>query len=107
MDLRCILPLCDPDGLSARDAIRFARKVSRVEPDLALSLCAYLAHLSQAEDLDARAVQRTLELLYAVSGPASFAGACERMIRTGDEVVSGLFRWLSVSTPRRVRRRPV
>ena len=106
MDSRCILQLCDPDALSAPDAIRLALQVSRVEPDLALNLCGYLSQLSRSRDVDPRAVRRTLELLYAVTGPALFMKICERMSLHEDPVVSGLFRWLIVATLRRMRHRP-
>ncbi len=105
MDNQFVAQLCDPDGLSAVDAIRLARQVLRVEPDLALSLGAYVGHLSEAADLDPRALRRALELLYAVSDERGFLRTCERMSRSGNSVVRSLFRWLGAETPRMVRRR--
>jgi hypothetical protein len=109
MDDRCILQLCDPDGLADSDAIRLARQVSRVEPDLALNLGAFVGHLSEAAEPDPRALRRALELLYAVSDERGFARICERQIceRMGgsaNSVARSLFRWLSAAAPRRVRR---
>jgi hypothetical protein len=105
MDTRCILQLCDPDGLSAGDAIRLARQVSSVEPGLAGNLGAFVGLLSRSPDLDPRAMRRALELLYVVSGPINFAKACDRMSRSEDPAVSSLFRWLTVATPRRMAKR--
>jgi hypothetical protein len=82
MDSQCILQLCDPDALSAGDAIRLARRVSRVEPSLAPSLGAFVGHLSHARGVDPRAMRRALELLYAVSDRRSFAKTCERVVRS-------------------------
>ena len=104
MDNRCILQLCDPDALASRDAIRLARQVSRVEPDLALNLGAFVGHLSQSPEIDRRALRRALELLYAVSGEQAFVRTCERMSRNENPIVRSLFRWLSYQTPRRIRR---
>jgi hypothetical protein len=105
MDNHFVAQLCDPDGLPAGDAIRLARQVLRVEPDLALNLGAYVGHLSETSELDPRALRRALELLYAVSGEVGFARTCERMSRSGNSVVRSLFRWLGAETPRMVRRR--
>ncbi|HEY1497733.1 MAG TPA: hypothetical protein VGF49_24425 [Candidatus Solibacter sp.] len=102
MDNQCILQLCDPDALSAGDAIRLARRVSRVEPNLAPSLGAFVGHLSHAPDADPRAMRRALELLYAVSDPRSFAKTCERVVRSESPVSSSLLRWLAAETPRRM-----
>ncbi|MCU1234551.1 MAG: hypothetical protein JWP63_2518 [Candidatus Solibacter sp.] len=104
MDNQCILQLCDPDALAPLDAIRLARQVSRVEPDLALNLGAFVGHLSQSPEIDRRALRRALELLYAVSGEQAFSRICERMSRNENPVVRSLFRWLCYETPRRMRR---
>src|ERR1039458_10325254 len=42
MDDNCILELCDPDGFPVGQAIRLARAVSRVEPNLAPTIGAFV-----------------------------------------------------------------
>ncbi len=79
MDDNCIEELCDPDGLPVGQAIRLAREVSRIEPNLAPSLGAYVCHLADSGLSDARSMQRALELLCAVADSRSFAATCERL----------------------------
>jgi len=105
MDNRCILQLCDPDALPAREAIHLARQLSCVEPGLARNLAAFVAHLTRMPDLDPRAMRRALELLYAVSDPATFARACELADRHETPVAHSLLRWLAAETPRRMAKR--
>src|SRR5260370_5952872 len=81
MDDNCILELCDPDGLPVTHAIRLAREVSRIEPNLALSLGAYLCRLADSPVSDERSVQRALKLLSAISDPRTFAATCQRSHR--------------------------
>jgi hypothetical protein len=106
MENQCILQLCDPDGLSAADAIRLARQMSRVEPNLAPNLGALVGHLSHASDLDPRALRRALELLYAITDPRMFAKTCDRVVRSESPLASSLLRWLAAETPRRIHQRP-
>ncbi|MCX6630227.1 MAG: hypothetical protein NTW28_21625, partial [Candidatus Solibacter sp.] len=100
----CILELCDPDGLPVGRAIRLAREVSRIEPNLAPSLGAYVCHLADSPVADARLMQRALELLCAVSDPRSFATTCERVTK-GNPVANAMVRWLASGTERRLGRR--
>lgn len=79
MDDNCIPQLCDPDGLPVGQAIRLAREVSRVEPNLGPSLGAYLYHLADSPEFDRRSMLRGLQLLCAVSDPRSFTATCERV----------------------------
>ena len=81
MDDNCILELCDPDGLPVTQAIRLAREVSRIEPNLAPSLGAYVCHLADSPASDERSVQRALKLLSAISDPRTFAATCQRSHR--------------------------
>jgi hypothetical protein len=104
MDNRCILQLCDPDALSAGDAIRLARQVSRVEPNLAPGLGAFVGHLSRTSYVDPRAMRRALELFYAVSDPRSFAKTCERVLLSESPVSGALLRWLAAQTARRIEK---
>jgi len=83
MDDNCILKLCDPDGLPVGQAIRLARAVSRIEPNLAPSLGAYVCHLADSSRSDGRAMQRAMEVLCAVSDPRRFAATCERVRAEG------------------------
>jgi hypothetical protein len=105
MDDNCILELCDPDGLPVGQAIRLARAVSRIEPNLAPSLGAYVCHLADSAASDTRLMQRALELLCAVSDPRSFAATCERVKEEGNPVASAMVRWLAAGTQRRLGRR--
>jgi hypothetical protein len=102
MDDNCILELCDPDGLPVGQAIRLARAVSRVEPNLAPSLSAYVCYLADSAGADVRLMQRALELLCAVSDPRSFTAACERVKELGDPVANAMVRWLAAGTERRL-----
>jgi hypothetical protein len=105
MDDNCILELCDPDGLPVSQAIRLARAVSRIEPNLAPSLGAYVRHLADSEVSDARLMQRALELLCAVSDPRSFAATCERVADEGNPLASAMVQWLAAGTQRRLAKR--
>ena len=82
MDDNCILELCDPDRLPVTQAIRLAREVSRIEPNLAPSLGAYVCHLADSPLADERSVQRALALLSAISDPRAFAATCHRSQRS-------------------------
>jgi hypothetical protein len=104
MDNQWMVQLCDPDRLTAAEAIRLARQVARVEPNLARSLGAFVGHLSHSRDIDPRELRRALELLYAVSGARSFARTCERVIGQESAVAGSLLRWLASETPRRAAR---
>jgi hypothetical protein len=105
VDDNCILELCDPDGLPVAQAIRLARAVSRIEPNLAPSLGAYVCHLAETAESDARAMQRALEVLCAVSDPRGFAATCRRVAENGHPMTGCMVRWLAVGTPRRTARR--
>ena len=105
MDDNCILELCDPDGLPVGQAIRLARAVSRIEPNLAPSLGAYVRHLADSDLSDARLMQRALELLCAVADPRSFAATCERVAEEGGPLAGALVQWLAAGTRRRLGRR--
>ena len=100
MDDNCILELCDPDGLPVGRAIRLAREVSRIEPNLAPSLGAYVCHLADSARSDGRLMQRALELLCAISDPRSFAATCERVTEEGSPLASAMVRWLAAGTER-------
>ena len=106
MDDNCILELCDPDGLPVTQAIRLARAVSRIEPNLAPSLGAYIGHLADTAETDARAMQRALQVLCAVSDPRSFNATCRRVAENGNPVAGCLVRWLAVRTPRHMSSTP-
>jgi hypothetical protein len=82
MDDNCIPELCNPEGLPVTQAIRLAREVSRIEPNLAPSLGAYVCHLADSPVSDERLVQRALELLSAISDPRIFAITCHRAQRS-------------------------
>jgi hypothetical protein len=105
MDDNCILELCDPDGLPVGQAIRLARAVSRIEPNLAPTLGAYVSYLAGSAESDARLMQRALELLCAISDPRSFAATCERVTEEGGPVAGSMVRWLAAGTHRRLGRR--
>jgi len=104
MDDNCILELCDPDGLPVSRAIRLAREVSRIEPNLAPSLGAYVCHLAESAGSDERLMQRALQVLCAVSDPRSFTATCERVKETGHPVAGAMVRWLAAGTERRLER---
>jgi hypothetical protein len=104
MDDNCILELCDPDGLPVNQAIRLARAVSRIEPNLGPSLGAYVCHLADAAESDARLMRRALEVLCAVSDPRRFSATCERVAAGGNPVASAMVRWLSAGTERHLGR---
>jgi hypothetical protein len=104
MDDNCILELCDPDGLPVGQAIRLARAVSRVEPNLAPSLGAYVCYLADSAASDVRLMQRALELLCAVSDPRSFTATCERVKAQGNPVACAMVRWLAAGSQRRLER---
>jgi hypothetical protein len=103
VDDNCILELCDPEGLPVAQAIQLARAVSRIEPNLAPSLGAYIYHLAETAESDARVMQRALEVLCAVSDPRSFAATCRRVAQSGHPVTGCMVRWLA---PRRMSRTP-
>ena len=105
MDDSCIVELCDPDGLAVGQAIRLARAVSRIEPNLAPSMGAYVCHLADTAGCDERVMARALELLCAVSDRRSFTATCERVKETGDPVASAMVRWLEAGMERRRGRR--
>ena len=107
MDDNCILELCDPDGLPVGRAIRLAREVSRVEPNLAQSLGAYVCHLANSAVFHERLMQRALELLGSISDARSFALTCERAQEEGNPVTSAMVRWLAAGIKRRLGRRPL
>ena len=104
MDDNCILELCDPDGLPVAQAIWLARAVSRIEPNLAPSLGAYICHLADAAESDTRAMQRALQVLCAVSDPRSFAATCRRAAENGHPVTGPMLSWLAAGTSRRTPR---
>jgi hypothetical protein len=105
MDDNCILELCDPDGLPVGQAIRLAKEVSRIEPNLAPSLVAYVCYLADSAESDARLMQRALELLCAVSDPRSFRAACRRVQEEAHPVASAMVQWLAAGIERRLSRR--
>ena len=86
-------------------AIRLAREVSRIEPNLAPSLGAYVCHLADSEVSNERLMQRALEVLCAISDARSFAATCERVREEGNPVASAMVRWLAAGTERRLGRR--
>lgn len=102
MDDNCILELCDPDGLPVGQAIRLAREVSRIEPNLASSLRAYVCHLADSAASDKRLMQRAMEVLCAIADPRTFAATCERVTQEGNPVASALVRRLASGTERRL-----
>ena len=106
MDDNCIVGLCDPDGLPVTQAIRLARAVSRIEPNLAPSLGAYICHMAETAESDARSMQRALQVLCAVSDPRSFAATCRRVAEIGHPVSGAMVRWLAARSPRRIERSP-
>ena len=106
MDDQCILELCDPDGLPVGQAIRLAREVSRIEPNLAPSLGAYVCHLADSAGADERLMLRALQLLCAVSDPRGFSATCERVKELGHPVAGAMVRWLAAGTGRRLGRLP-
>ena len=106
MDDNCILELCNPDGLPVGQAIRLAREVSRVEPNLAPSLGAYVCYLAVSAASGERLMQRALEVLYAISDPRSFAATCQHVTEEGNPVASAMVRWLAAGTARRLGRLP-
>ena len=101
MDDNCIPELCDPENLTAAQAIRLAREVSRAEPGFAPTLGAYLYHLANAEETNARMMQRALEVLYAIADPRRFEAACQRVQEGGNPVASAMVRWLVMGIERR------
>jgi hypothetical protein len=105
MDDNCILELCNPDGLPVGQAIRLAREVSRIEPNLGPALGAYVCHLAVSAASGARLMQRALEVFYAISDPQSFAATCQHVTEGGNPVASAMVRWLAAGTPRRLGRR--
>jgi hypothetical protein len=102
VDDNCILELCDPDGLPVAQAIRLARAVSRIEPNLAPSLGAYIGHLAESAESDVRSMQRALQVLCAVTDARSFAATCRRVEENGHPVTGYMVRWLALATPRRM-----
>ena len=104
MDDNCILELCDPDGLPVGQAIRLARAVLRVEPNLAPTLRAYVGYLADSAAPEERVMQRALEVLCAVSEPRSFTAACERVREHGNPVANAMVRWLAAGAQRRLGR---
>ena len=104
MNDNCILELCDPDGLPVGQAIRLARAVSRVEPNLAATLGAYVGYLAGSVVPDEKLMQRALEVLCAVSDPRSFAFTCARVLERGKPVANAMVRWLAAGAQRRVDR---
>ena len=104
MDDNCILELCDPAGLPVGQAICLARAVSRVEPNLAPTLGAYVGYLADSVVPDEKLMQRALEVLYAVSDPRSFALTCARVMERGKPVANAMVRWLAAGAQRRVDR---
>jgi hypothetical protein len=104
MDDNCILGLCDPDGLPVGQAICLARAVSRVEPNLAPTLGAYVGYLADSVVPDEKLMQRALEVLCAVSDPRSFAFTRARVLERGKPVANAMVRWLAAGAQRRVDR---
>jgi hypothetical protein len=104
MDDNCILKLCDPDGLPVGQAICLARAVSRVEPNLAPTLGAYVGYLADSVAPEERLMQRALEVLCAVSDPRSFAVTCARVMERGKPVANAMVRWLAAGAQRRLGR---
>ena len=105
MDDSCILELCDPDGLPVGQAIRLARAVSRVEPNLAPTIGAFVGYLADSVVVpDEKLMQRALEVLCAVSDPRSFAFTRARVLERGKPVANAMVRWLAAGAQRRVER---
>jgi hypothetical protein len=104
MDDNCILELCDLDGLPVGQAIRLARAVSRVEPNLVPTLGAYLGYLADSVVPDEKLMQRALEVLCAISDSRSFAATCARVGERGKPVANAMVRWLAAGAQRRVNR---
>jgi len=104
VDDNCILELCDPDSLPLSHAIRLAREASRVEPNLAPALGAYVCYLADAPASDARTMQRALEVLHAISDPRRFAATCRRVTEEGKPGAGAMVRWLAAGIPRRLDR---
>ena len=104
MDDNCIMKLCDPDGLPVAQAIRLARAVSRVEPNLAPTVGAYVGYLADSAAPEERLMQRALEVLCAVSDPRSFAATCARVTERGKPGTNAMVRWLAAGAQRRLDR---
>src|ERR1039458_5616603 len=100
MDDSCILELCDPDGLPVGQAIRLAGAGSRVGPNLAPAIGAFVGYLADSVVPDEKLMQRALEVLCAVSDPRSFALTCAREM-DGKPVANAMVRWLAAGAPRR------
>lgn len=104
MDDNCILELCDPDGLPLSQAIRLARDVSHVEPNLASTLGAYVCHLADSPESEPKSMQRALAVFYSVADPHCFAATCRHVEEEGNPVAQAMVRWLQAGTPRRLAR---
>ena len=107
MDDRCILELCDPDGLQLGEAIRLARQVSAVEPALAPHLSAFIDYLCGYSYPDPRVMERAMDLMRAVSDTKSYARLCERLARNENPVVRALIRWIAAGAGRHPKREAV
>jgi hypothetical protein len=102
MDDNCILELCDPDGFPVGQAIRLARAVSRVEPNLAPTIGAFVGLPGGLSGPDEKLMQRALEVLCAISDPRSFDLTCARVTERGKPVATAMVRWLAAGAQRRV-----
>ena len=107
MDDRCILELCNPDGLPLGEAVQLARQVSAVDSAMAPHLSAFIDYLCGHDYPDPRVVERSLELMRAISDARSFARHCERLSRSENPVVRSLIRWLLAGAERRAAREAV
>jgi hypothetical protein len=110
LDDRCILELCDPDGLPLAEAIQLARQVSAVESAMARQLSAFIDYLcpntSRMDTYpDRRVVERSMDLLRAIADAKSFAAVCERLGRNNNPVVRALVRWFLAGAGRNDARR--
>jgi hypothetical protein len=94
LDDRCILELCDPDGWALGEAIQLARQVSAVEPAMAPHLNAFIDYICGYKYPDRRVMERSLELMRAISDGQSFARVCDRLSRNENPAVRALLRWL-------------
>ena len=107
MDERCILELCDPEGLPLAEALQLARQVNAVDAAFVPHLSAFLDYLCGYAYPDPRVVERALVLLRAVSDARSYARRCEQLARSENPLVGAMIRWLEAGAERRMQRAEV
>jgi hypothetical protein len=104
VDDQCIVELCDPDGMDLSKALRFIRRLSAADSDLAERLSAFIEYLCGYPYPNSKTLERAMWLMRGISDAKRFARFCERLCQTDNPVAIGVVRSVQARGKRQTQR---